>query len=121
VRASVYVGASLDGYIARSNGDIDWLGDGSFDGPNEDYGYKEFISSVDALVMGRRTYEKALTFGEWPYGPKPVVVLSSKGVAIPKEIARSVEHASLPPHQVLRHLSARGTRHVYVDGGNLPP
>lgn len=117
MRASVYVGASLDGFIARLNGDIDWLGSGSFDGPNEDYGYKEFIDSVDGLVMGRATYEKALTFGAWPYGSKRVVVLSSKGVTIPKEISSSVECMSLPAPDVVRRLSAGGMQHLYVDGG----
>lgn len=117
MKASVYIATSLDGFIARPNGDIDWLGSGSFDGPNEDYGYKAFIDSVDALVMGRRTFEKALSFGEWPYGSKPVVILSSKSVAIPKQIAGSVECMSLSPADVIRRLSARGAQHLYVDGG----
>ena len=117
MRATVYVGTSLDGFIARPNGDIDWLGSGSFDGPNENYGYKAFLDSVDALVMGRSTYQKALTFGEWPYESKCVVVLSTKGVTIPKEISGSVECMSLPPSEVVRRLSARGMQHLYVDGG----
>lgn len=79
----------------------------SFDGPDEDYGYQAFIDSVDALVMGRATYEKALTFGEWPYGSKRVVALSSRGVAIPKEISGSVECMSLPARDVVRRLADR--------------
>jgi dihydrofolate reductase len=87
LKVSVYIATSLDGFIARENGEIDWLpGDGS-DGTDEDYGYREFIDTVDALVMGRHTFEKALTFKEWPYLNKPVIVLSSKGFHIPESIA----------------------------------
>ena len=71
----VYIATSIDGYIATSGGDIEWL----FDQPNPskgDYGYSEFISNIDALVMGRNTFEKVMTFGEWPYSEK-VFVLSS--------------------------------------------
>ena len=117
MRVSVYVGTSLDGFIARLNGDIDWLGNGGFDGPDEDYGYKEFFDSVNFLVMGRGTYEKALTFDEWPYGSKAVVVLSRKGVSIPKSISRSVECMSSSPVETVHRLSARGAQHLYVDGG----
>ena len=117
MRVSVYAGTSLDGFIARSNGDIDWLGNGSFDGPDEDYGFKEFFDSVDVLVMGRGTYEKALTFDEWPYGSKAVVVLSRKGVAIPESVSGSVERLSLSPLETVQRLSASGARHIYVDGG----
>ncbi|MDP2319141.1 MAG: dihydrofolate reductase, partial [Acidobacteriota bacterium] len=73
MECTVYIATSLDGFIARSNGGIDWL-----PAPGaEDYGYAEFMDSVDAIVMGRNTFELALTFGDWPY-EKPVVVLSSR-------------------------------------------
>ena len=74
VRVSVFVGTSLDGFIARANGDFDFL----FPSGNEPHGYDEFMATVDALVMGRHTYEKVLTFSEWPYGEKPVFVLSTR-------------------------------------------
>ena len=73
---SVFIGTSLDGFIARANGDLDWLPEGG----GEPHGYNEFMASVDALVIGRMTYEKVLTFGAWPYGDKRVVVLSSRPV-----------------------------------------
>lgn len=114
---SVYIATSLDGFIARENGDIDWLSGGDSDGSDEDYGYKEFMDTVDVLVMGRNTYEKVLTFNEWPYGNKPVVVLSSGSVNIPERIAQSVESMSCSPAELVSQLSERGARHLYVDGG----
>jgi dihydrofolate reductase len=63
---SVFVGTSVDGFIARPNGDFDFLPPGG----GEPHGYDEFIATVDAIVIGRNTYEKVLTFPEWPYGKK---------------------------------------------------
>lgn len=117
MKATVYIATSVDGFIARENGDIDWLPDKSDAGGSEDYGYQEFIDSVDAIVMGRNTYELALSFGSWPYGEKPVVILSSRQVDIPADIARTVESISVPPREVIRHLAERGFRHLYIDGG----
>jgi dihydrofolate reductase len=117
MKASVYIATSVDGFIARANGDIDWLPDGGSEDSDEDYGYKEFMDSVDALVMGRNTYDLALTFGAWPYGDKPVVVLSSRQVDIPEHIADFVESMSVSPREVVRRLEARGARHLYIDGG----
>lgn len=117
MRASVYVATSLDGFIARENGDLDWLQSGSGRDQDEEYGYRAFIDTVDVLVMGRNTYEKALTFGDWPYGAKPVVVLSSRSLAIPLHIAKSVESMSCTPTELVSRLGARGAKHLYIDGG----
>ncbi|MBI4056720.1 MAG: dihydrofolate reductase [Elusimicrobia bacterium] len=114
MRASAYIGTSLDGFIARANGDIDWLPDGS---GGEDWGYKAFFKSVDALVIGRKSFEKVLSFKKWPYGNKPVVVLSRRRLTIPKRIAQTVESSSSSPAKLVRQLSQRGFKHVYVDGG----
>src|SRR5512132_4583193 len=76
VKTSVFVGTSLDGFIARKDGGLDWLPKGG----GEPHGYDEFIASVDAIVIGRKTFETVLTFGAWPYGDKRVVVLSSRPV-----------------------------------------
>ena len=76
ITCSVFIATSLDGFIARSNGDIDWLADPRGADSGEDYGYQEFIDSVDTLVVGRNTYELVLTFEAWPYAGKRVVVLS---------------------------------------------
>jgi dihydrofolate reductase len=113
----VYIATSLDGFIARENGDLDWLPSGG-DGKNrEDYGYKAFMDTVDFLVMGRNTYEKVLTFGDWPYGTTPVVVLSSRSLAIPANIANFVESISCTPTELVSRLAAREAKHLYIDGG----
>ena len=117
MKASVYIATSLDGFIARENGELDWLPGRGSEESGEDYGYKEFMDTVDVLVMGRNTYEKVLTFGEWPYGNKPVVVLSSRTLRIPKHIAQSVEAMSCSPAELVSQLSARGAKHLYIDGG----
>lgn len=117
MRATVFIGTSLDGFIAREDGDVDWLtsGDGMSDG--EDYGYREFFDSVDVLVMGRNTYELVRTFGTWPYGSKPVVVLTHRPLEVPESIAATVETMSGSPHEVVERLVARGAGHLYIDGG----
>lgn len=71
-KVTYYVAASVDGFIADSNGGVGWLPDGEAD----DYGYGEFYAGVEALVMGRRTYNQALSFGDWPYGGKPAYVFT---------------------------------------------
>lgn len=117
MEATVYIATSLDGFIARKNGDIDWLPSGENAEGTEDYGYQEFIDSVDVLVMGRNTYELTLSFDSWPYGEKPVVVLSSKQVDIPNNIAKTVESMCASPQEVVSCLAERGFKHLYIDGG----
>src|SRR5215831_7241545 len=102
---------SLDGYIARPDGAFDFLPDDP-----EPHGYEEFFASVDALLMGRKTYETALGFGGWPYGKKPVFVLSSRPLP-PVPAGAVIEHVSGTPQEVMAQLAARGIGHVYVDGG----
>jgi dihydrofolate reductase len=110
---SVFVGTSLDGFIARTNGDLDWLPEGG----GEPHGYDEFIASVDALVIGRKTFEKVLTFGAWPYGEKRVVVLSSRPIDLSAARGGVVEQMGGPPAEIVSRLAARGIQHLYVDGG----
>ena len=112
VKASVFVGTSLDGFIARADGSLDFLPPGG----GEPHGYSEFIASVDALVIGRKTYETVLAFDTWPYGQKPVFVLSTRPLA-PAPEGAVVEHLSGPPAAIAAQLEARGIRHIYVDGG----
>jgi len=117
MKASVFIATSLDGFIARPDGGLDWLGDPPEEGA-EDYGYKKFLDTVDVLVMGRYTYEKVLTFGEFPYGSTPVVVLSHSPVQIPESVSEFVETMSCSPVELVKLLSKRGANHLYVDGGN---
>jgi dihydrofolate reductase len=112
VKTSVFVGTSLDGFIARVDGAFDFLPPGG----GEEHGFDAFFASVDALVMGRHTYDTARSFDSWPYGLKPVFVLSSRTPAGPPDGA-VVEHLSGTPAEVLAVLAARGVRHAYVDGG----
>ncbi len=112
MKASVFVGASLDGFIARADGALDWLPHGG----GEPHGYDEFMATVDALVIGRKTYETVLAFDAWPYGAKPVFALSSSPLA-PAPPEAVVEHMSGDPAEILSRLAARGIQHVYVDGG----
>jgi len=110
---SVFIGTSVDGFIARPNGDLDFLPEGG----GEPHGYNEFIASVDAIVIGRNTFEKVLTFGAWPYGDKRVVVLSSRPVDLSPTSEGVVEQMAGPPVEIVSQLAASGARHLYVDGG----
>jgi dihydrofolate reductase len=112
VKASVFIGTSVDGFIARANGDLDFLPAGG----GEPHGYDEFINSVDALVIGRKTYETVLKFDTWPYGEKPVFVLSTSPLA-QAPAGAVVEHMSGEPAEIVSLLAARGIQHAYVDGG----
>jgi len=113
MRASVFIATSLDGFIARQDGALDWLpSDGG-----EPHGYDEFIATVDALVIGRKTFEKVLTFDAWPYGPKPVVVLSTRPSALRPPDSVACDMMSGTPHEIVARLSVRGMKHLYVDGG----
>ena len=112
MKASVFIATSLDGFIARANGDLDWLPPGG----GEEHGYEAFIATVDALVIGRKTYETVLSFDTWPYGGKPVYVLSTSAL-VPSPPGAVVEHLSGAPAELVAQLAARGVGHVYVDGG----
>jgi dihydrofolate reductase len=112
MRASVFVGTSLDGFIARANGDFDFLDEGG----GEPHGYDEFMATVDALVIGRKTFETVLAFEQWPYGKKPVFVLSTRPLP-PAPPEAVVEHLSGEPAEIWSQLAARGIQHIYLDGG----
>jgi len=111
--ASVFIGTSVDGFIARPNDELDFLPEGG----GEPHGYNEFIASVDAIVIGRKTFEKVLTFGAWPYGDKRVVVLSSRPLDLSKAIGGVVEQMAGSPGEIVSDLAARGVNNLYIDGG----
>lgn len=113
---SVYIAASLDGFIARRDGDIAWLTEAPTP-EGEDFGYGAFIATVDVLVMGRHTFEKVLTFPKWPYSVARVVVLASRPLAVPPALAGVVEVVSLAPAALAERLAHERVAHVYVDGG----
>jgi dihydrofolate reductase len=112
MKASVFIGVSVDGFIARPNGAFDFLPTTT----DEDHGYDAFIASVDALIIGRKTYEVALSFDRWPYEHRPVFVVSSRPPA-EAPAGAIVEHAIGTPADIADALGARGIEHAYVDGG----
>jgi dihydrofolate reductase len=113
VQASVFIATSLDGFIARLDGALDWLpADGG-----EPHGYEEFIATVDAIVIGRKTFETVLTFAAWPYQATPVIVLSSSPSRLKAPAGVACEFMSAGPREVVTRLGARGMGHLYVDGG----
>jgi dihydrofolate reductase len=111
--ASVFVGTSVDGFIARLNGSFDFLPEGG----GEPHGYNEFFASVDALVIGRKTFEIVRALPEWPYGDKRVIVLSTQKLDLSKVPAGRSEQMQGSPREIVSKLEARGIRHIYVDGG----
>jgi dihydrofolate reductase len=109
---SVFVGTSVDGFIARPDGALDFLPPGG----GEPHGYNEFIATVDAIVIGRKTFDTVLAMEDWPYGNKRVVVLSSRPVDLSR--ARGmVEQMAGSPAEIVSRLAASGAHHLYVDGG----
>jgi dihydrofolate reductase len=116
MHCTVYIATSLDGFIARTDGSLDWLL--AIEAPKgEDYGYAAFMSEIDAIVMGRGTFETVLAFGgAWPY-PRPVYVLSSSLREIPEAVQGKVTLLDLSPTKALERIGADGHRRCYVDGG----
>jgi len=112
----VFIAASLDGFIARCDGDVDWLSKYVVEG--EDNGYDAMMASVEGLIMGRSTFQKVLTFGEWSYS-KPVVVLSRSLTDddIPADLKRKVRLSDATPQALMNQLNAEGWKRAYVDGG----
>lgn len=111
--ASVFVGISVDGFMARKNGAFDFLPPGG----GEEHGYEAFMASVDALVIGRGTFEAVLGMEPWPYGGKRVVALSNRPLDLTKVRGGAVEQMAGEPAEIAARLDAQGVRHAYVDGG----
>lgn len=117
-KISVFLATSLDGFIARKDGSLNWLNNANTVVPQgEDCGFRAFMGSVDTLVMGRITFEQILSFGEWPYGATPVIVMSSRKIEIPAHLPKTVTSSSESPLQLVERLSNQGAKHLYIDGG----
>ncbi|MDD2055358.1 dihydrofolate reductase family protein [Pseudomonas putida] len=118
IQCSVFIAASLDGFIARPDGDIEWLHRPEYECSRlNGVTYDDFMATVDALVMGRNTFDKVLSFPEWPYANTPVFVLSRQGVSVPPTLEGKVQVLSGAPVSIVEQLSARGFKHLYIDGG----
>jgi dihydrofolate reductase len=113
MKLSVFCGVSVDGFLARHDHSLDFLDSGG----HVPHGFEEFYSSVDVVVIGRKTFEVVLTLGEWGYGSKPVVVLSSHPLDLSSVKGGVVEQMSGEPSEIVTRLTARGLRHAYIDGG----
>jgi dihydrofolate reductase len=113
MRVSVFIATSVDGFIAREDGALDWLPVAG----GEPHGYDEFISTVDTIVIGRKTFETVLTYETWPYEHTPVVVLSTQLTKVRAPEGAVLEVMAGAPSEIVARLEARGVKHIYVDGG----
>lgn len=117
MKCNVYIATSLDGFIATKEGGLDWLME--IDNPTgDDFGFGEFIESIDALVMGRNTFEMVVSFGQWPY-TKPVYVLSSTLTSIPQYLQDKAFLVNGEIEEVLKNLELKGLKNLYIDGGKV--
>jgi dihydrofolate reductase len=112
----VFIATSLDGFIAREDGAIDWLV--GFSAQGEDHGYDTHMARVDGMIMGRKTFETVQDFSPWPYD-KPVLVLSQTLAEedIPRPLRGKVEIFAGTPEDVMAETARRGWRGAYLDGG----
>jgi len=112
----VYIGTSLDGYISSRDGSLDWM-ETVPNTEGSDLGFSEFMARVDAVVMGRKTFETVVGFGiGWPY-PIPGVILSTTMTAAPDGFCEHVQFTSGSPAQVVQHAEQQGFANLYIDGG----
>ncbi len=120
MRCSGFLATRLDGHIADESHGIAWLQQAQrVVPPGEDCGHAQFYGSVDALLMGRRTFEQALAFDDWPYGTKPVCVLSDVLARSPARAPESLTLVRGTAQALAQRLANAGYRHLYVDGGTV--
>jgi dihydrofolate reductase len=111
-----YIAISLDGFIARKDGGLDWL---DIDTGGDDCGFKDFLLSIDAMIMGRVTFQKILEIGQWVYGDIPVFVPSTtlQQKDVPEHLSSKLTVVQGTPTSLMEDLKAKGKKRVYVDGG----
>jgi len=117
MKVSVFIATSLDGFIARTNGSINWLIAADEQDSSEGYGYQEFYDPIDCLIMGRNSMEKVIDFPEWPYENKRVIVLSNTLVEVPAQHVDKFELYSGPLTELVKRLEVDGCENLYIDGG----
>lgn len=117
LKVSVFISTSLDGYVARENGDLDWLEVANANVPDdEDFGFIQFMQSIDSIVMGRNTYEKVLSFGGWPYGSASVIVLSRAPITYPDDPDHNVSSTAESLKELCQRLTYNGVKRLHIDG-----
>lgn len=114
-----FIACSLDGFIARHDGTLDWLDNPAFTLAGEDFGYAQFMSETSCLILGRNTFGKVLSFAEWPYHGTRVIVLSQSLKALPETLRGKAELSAESPLSLTERLRNEGERSLYVDGGQL--
>ena len=112
---TVYIATSLDGYIARKDGNIDWLMEVP-NPDNSDYGFSTFMKRIDGIIMGRKTFELVLDFGGWPYS-KPVFILSNSMTNIPEDLKEKAKIVKGELKEIMSSLNKKGFKNLYIDGG----
>lgn len=120
MKCSVYIAASVDGFIARPDGDIEWLHRPEYsEGQLNGLRYEEYMDTVDAVVMGRNTFDTVLSFdlSTWPYEGTPLIVLTGRKLELPDHLEDKVRVMSGAPSHIVETLNAEGLEHLYVDGG----
>lgn len=118
MKCSVYIATSADGFIAKPDGDIEWLLRPEYeDASTVGLVYSEFISTVDAIVMGRHSFEKVLEFDEWYYEGTEVIVLTTRELTVPERLTGKVRMMSGAPSEIVEKLENEGKEHLYIDGG----
>ena len=118
MKISVFIATSLDGYIAKPDGNIDWLMDKRYELEGEGFGYQELYDACDLLVMGRNSFEKVAGFDEWPYPGKRVIVLSRSSKSLSKLID-DVELFNGSIAELTEMLTMQNSNHIYIDGGQV--
>jgi dihydrofolate reductase len=116
MKVSVFIAASVDGFIAREDGGIDWLENPNVD-PDQDYGYQEFISSIDAILMGRNTFDVVRDLKDWSYGVTPIFVLTHHPMTLQLRKYKNAQAIQGEPSEVITELENHGFDQIYIDGG----
>jgi len=117
IKTSVFIATSLDGFIAKSDGSVDWLHEGEPPPEGEDFGFKAFFDSVDAMIIGRKAMEMVMSFEQWPYEGKRVFVLSNTLKQVPEKLVEKIELYSGPLKELITKLEDENCKRLYVDGG----
>jgi dihydrofolate reductase len=118
MKASVFIAASVDGFIARLDNSLDWL-ENPHNRPGQDYGYQQFMQSVDALLMGRATFDVIRELKDWSANELPTFILTHRPLELPDGNFSEVERIQGTPGEVYGILEMRGYQHIYVDGGQV--